>query len=284
MSATSRQQEQEQDQEQSREEGREQKQEQEQEQEQDQEQGQSEEQEQRRVQIRPYAGESDLDRVRGLIDAQLSEPYTVYTYRYFLNRWPHLCLLAVVPAATDETPTLHARTNGDDNEKRRKQQQQQREKEQEQEGGQQKEEAVGVIIGKLEPAMMGRRKGYIGMISIRETYRRRGLARRLLKSLIATMVISSDMPLTEIFLETEVNNGPSLRLYESVGFQREKRLFRFYLNGNDSFRLVLPLPEALFSGHDAAAGAAGGAARVTREQGSPDRRVLDRMVANGDIM
>jgi hypothetical protein len=31
-------------------------------------------------------------------------------------------------------------------------------------------------------------------------------------------------------------------LYESLGFIREKRLFRFYLNGKDAFRLVLEMP------------------------------------------
>ena len=30
----------------------------------------------------------------GLIDRELSEPYSIFTYRYFLNQWPHLCYLA----------------------------------------------------------------------------------------------------------------------------------------------------------------------------------------------
>ena len=30
----------------------------------------------------------------GLIDRELSEPYSIFTYRYFLNQWPHLCHLA----------------------------------------------------------------------------------------------------------------------------------------------------------------------------------------------
>ena len=29
-----------------------------------------------------------------LIDRSLSEPYSVFTYRYFLHQWPHLCYLA----------------------------------------------------------------------------------------------------------------------------------------------------------------------------------------------
>ena len=45
-------------------------------------------------------------------------------------------------------------------------------------------------------------------------------------------------------LETEYDNYPALSLYESLGFIREKRLYRFYLNGKDAFRLVLTIPPA----------------------------------------
>jgi hypothetical protein len=37
---------------------------------------------------------------------------------------------------------------------------------------------------------------------------------------------------------------PALALYTSLGFVPEKRLHRFYLNGKDAFRLVLPLSGA----------------------------------------
>lgn len=43
----------------------------------------------------------------------------------------------------------------------------------------------------------------------------------------------------QVVLETEYDNSAALSLYESLGFIREKRLFRFYLNGKDAFRLVL---------------------------------------------
>ena len=39
-----------------------------------------------------------------------------------------------------------------------------------------------------------------------------------------------------------MDNTAALGLYASLGFIREKRLFRFYMNGKDAFRLVLPLP------------------------------------------
>ena len=44
--------------------------------------------------------------------------------------------------------------------------------------------------------------------------------------------------LSQVILETEFDNKAALSLYESLGFIREKRLFRFYLNGKDAFRLV----------------------------------------------
>ena len=36
---------------------------------------------------------TDLVHVQGLVDPQLSEPYSVFTYRYFLTAWPHLCFM-----------------------------------------------------------------------------------------------------------------------------------------------------------------------------------------------
>ncbi len=29
-----------------------------------------------------------------LIDNELSEPYSIFTYRYFLQQWPSLCYIA----------------------------------------------------------------------------------------------------------------------------------------------------------------------------------------------
>lgn len=43
----------------------------------------------------------------------------------------------------------------------------------------------------------------------------------------------------EVVLETEITNTPALRLYENLGFVRDKRLFHYYLNGVDALRLKL---------------------------------------------
>ncbi len=47
------------------------------------------------------------------------------------------------------------------------------------------------------------------------------------------------VPFFQVVLETEITNKPALRLYENLGFVRDKRLFRYYLNGVDALRLKL---------------------------------------------
>eukprot|EP00455_Lapot_gusevi_P020747 TRINITY_DN21945_c0_g1_i1.p1 TRINITY_DN21945_c0_g1~~TRINITY_DN21945_c0_g1_i1.p1 ORF type:complete len:206 (-),score=33.43 TRINITY_DN21945_c0_g1_i1:32-580(-) len=42
-----------------------------------------------------YKGETQLPLIQNLIEKDLSEPYSVFTYRYFLNNWPELCFLAM---------------------------------------------------------------------------------------------------------------------------------------------------------------------------------------------
>lgn len=50
-------------------------------------------------------------------------------------------------------------------------------------------------------------------------------------------------------MEAEVTNKGALALYGRLGFIRAKRLFRYYLNGVDAFRLKLlfPRPEPNYS-------------------------------------
>jgi len=41
----------------------------------------------------PYESELQLPEIMRLMKADLSEPYSVYTYRYFIHNWPKLCLM-----------------------------------------------------------------------------------------------------------------------------------------------------------------------------------------------
>ena len=43
----------------------------------------------------------------------------------------------------------------------------------------------------------------------------------------------------KVVLETEVTNENALRLYERLGFCRDKRLVRYYMNDVDALRLKL---------------------------------------------
>lgn len=45
----------------------------------------------------------------------------------------------------------------------------------------------------------------------------------------------------QIALETEETNHAAMKLYERLGFLRNKKLHRYYLNGNSAYRLVLYL-------------------------------------------
>lgn len=86
--------------------------------------------------------------MRQLISKDLSEPYSIYVYRYFLYQWGDLCFLAM-----DE-----------------------------------KDEMVGVVVSKLEPHRDGPLRGYIAMLAVREEYRGRGIATKLVRMAIDAMI------------------------------------------------------------------------------------------------
>lgn len=46
-----------------------------------------------------YGGEHHLPLIMGLVDEELSEPYSIFTYRYFVYLWPNLSFL-VSPSFT----------------------------------------------------------------------------------------------------------------------------------------------------------------------------------------
>ena len=147
-----------------------------------------------------------LPMIRAMLARELSEPYSIYVYRYFLYTWGHLCFLAI-----SQRP--------------------------EPEGGR---KLVGVVINKLEVHRDGPMRGYIAMLAVEGEYRGKGIATDLvLKAVEAMKAEDAD----EIALETEITNVASLKLYERLGFSRSKKLHRYYLNGNAAFRLMLYLKE-----------------------------------------
>ncbi|CAK0880353.1 unnamed protein product, partial [Prorocentrum cordatum] len=45
------------------------------------------------VEFAPYGDESDMAGIVELMEKDLSEPYSIFTYRYFIYNWPELCIL-----------------------------------------------------------------------------------------------------------------------------------------------------------------------------------------------
>ncbi|KAG5948746.1 hypothetical protein E4U53_006163 [Claviceps sorghi] len=143
-----------------------------------------------------------LPAIRSLISKDLSEPYSIYVYRYFLCRWAHLCYMALNPIDSS---------------------------------------LVGVVVCKLEfhsSHSLPTRRGYIAMLAVESSFRGHGIATALVKRAIDAM---TKRHADEIVLETEETNVPAIKLYERLGFLRSKKLHRYYLNGNSAYRLVLPL-------------------------------------------
>ncbi|KAJ4352818.1 hypothetical protein N0V95_003926 [Ascochyta clinopodiicola] len=91
--------------------------------------------------------EQYLPAIRQLISKDLSEPYSIYVYRYFLYQWGDLCFMAL-----DKDHNL-----------------------------------IGVIISKLEPHRSGTYRGYIAMLAVQESYRGRGIASQLVTKAIDAM-------------------------------------------------------------------------------------------------
>lgn len=145
-----------------------------------------------------------LPQIRELISKDLSEPYSIYVYRYFLYQWPELCFMAV---DTTKERTL-----------------------------------AGVVICKLERHRGGPMRGYIAMLATKQEYRGKGIATSLVTRAIDLMM---EKDADEIALETEETNVTAMRLYERLGFLRSKKLYRYYLNGNSAYRLLLYLKEGV---------------------------------------
>lgn len=142
-----------------------------------------------------YESEEQMPDIIRLITKDLSEPYSIYTYRYFIHNWPKLCFLAM-----------------DD------------------------DKCVGAIVCKLDMHKKMVRRGYIAMLAVDASYRRKKIGSSLVTKAIRAMIADD---CDEVVLETEITNKAALRLYENLGFIRDKRLFRYYLNGVDALRLKL---------------------------------------------
>ena len=42
-----------------------------------------------------FSNNDELEIMIKMIESELSEPYSIFTYRYFLQNWPKLCFLVI---------------------------------------------------------------------------------------------------------------------------------------------------------------------------------------------
>lgn len=104
---------------------------------------------------------------------------------------------------------------------------------------------MGVIVCKQDAHRSGRTRGYIAMLAVHHSMRKRGMGSRLVSLAVSAMRGGG---CDEAVLETEVTNIGALRLYEGLGFVRDKRLHKYYLNGLARLPARSPRP----AGHAAA--------------------------------
>ncbi len=74
-----------------------------------------------------------------------------------------------------------------------------------------------------------------------EDYRRRGIATQLM--LAAMRGGSDEYGASECFLEVRVSNEPAIGLYERLGFDKVKRNFGYYMDGEDAFVMAKAIEE-----------------------------------------
>ena len=87
-----------------------------------------------------YTDESMLADIQALVSKDLSEPYSIFTYRYFLHNWPKLCICAYTKSASGEP-----------------------------------DEMIGTIICKAETEGENFLKGYIAMLAVSTSQRKKGI-------------------------------------------------------------------------------------------------------------
>lgn len=157
-----------------------------------------------------YSGEELINEIMDLMKEELSEPYPIFTYRYFLNGWPAVNIMVFDKNMNNKF--------------------------------------IGCIIGKCERNKKGKMKGYIAMIAVEKDYRGKRIGKNIGELFISQCknLYHAD----EIELETEITNLAALNLYGGLGFVRTKILYNYYLNNNNAYKLKLWFTDYLHSGHN----------------------------------
>lgn len=148
-----------------------------------------------------------------LFTEELTEPYSSFTYQFFVFGWPDLCVTAY-GVESDTKPD--ASVVG---------------------------EKVGAVVSRVTRKAPGKPlRGYVAMFAVVPQFRGYRLG-SLLVSLTVDLMRQKDCD--EVYLETPLSNERALKLYLSLGFVKTKFLPRYYLDHSDAVRLKLWLKSAI---------------------------------------
>ena len=145
-----------------------------------------------------YKSEKQMNLIQELCSKNLSEPYSVFTYRFFVNKWPELCFLALSKSDNYQ--------------------------------------CVGLIIGENKAIGYGETEGYIAMLVVDKSQRRKGLGTKLVQLTVDRLTKAGA---SNVMLETEESNTAAWKLYEKMGFIRDHKHRNYYLNGSGAYRMRL---------------------------------------------
>lgn len=161
--------------------------------------------------------DAEMDFIVKLFTEELTEPYSSFTYQYFVFGWPDLCVTAYgVESATKPDSSV-------------------------------KGEKVGAVVSRVTRKGPGKPlRGYVAMFAVVPHFRGFRLGSRLVA---LTIELMKEKDCDEVFLETPTGNERALSLYLSLGFAKTKFLPRYYLDHSDAVRLKMWLKDALRYDH-----------------------------------
>ena len=147
-----------------------------------------------------YKDESRLEDVDRLVACDLSEPYSIFTYRYFLNRFPDLCILAFDQASGEVCGCVVGKIDSEE-----------AAPDAMVEATDKNETNDSNIINKDNTAIV--QTGYIGMLAVSKSHRRKGIGKDLVRRVLQRM---KDRGCESVTLET-VSVFVVWRYYRRIG-------------------------------------------------------------------
>ncbi|KAG5479046.1 hypothetical protein LSCM1_02890 [Leishmania martiniquensis] len=157
--------------------------------------------------------DEEMNFIVDLFTAELTEPYSSFTYQYFVFGWPDLCITAF-GVESETRPEKNVVGN-----------------------------KVGAVVSRVTRKGAGMPlRGYVAMFAVVPAFRGYRLGSRLVS---LTVELMREKGCDEVYLETPTSNVRALGLYLNLGFAKTKFLPRYYLDHSDAVRLKLWLKDAV---------------------------------------